>query len=326
MSIQFTDPTRAGVKLKAGISGPTGSGKTRGALELATGLAGGNQIALINTEIDGTVAQIDRYKFLQYDFTKPFDLKKLQDGLAALKSNEYGVVIVDSLSFFWNKEGGLLDMKAAIDADPRRKNKFTNWGPITKIGQDFMDTLLNAPFHVITTFRARRRRLPRKGSDEVIDCGWVPQFREEHLFDPHFIAMLYGPEEVEFDGQKPYSFWFYKDRWDFKVEFRDRMLTADFGARIAAWLDKRPAPTHLHRDDMVLKVEGISELADRTLYYCASEVIVIKQTGLPIQNGETVKFLEPTAPTKGSKTWDNRGKQSPIFTATGWDIVTEVAE
>ena len=48
----FTKPSRKQVKLRAGIAGPTGSGKTQAALALATGLTDGGKIAVINTEVD----------------------------------------------------------------------------------------------------------------------------------------------------------------------------------------------------------------------------------------------------------------------------------
>ncbi len=331
--ISFTAPTRANVKLKAVASGPTGSGKTRGLLDLATGLTNGGRIGLINTEIDGTAFQVDRFKWEQYDFfpegREGYDPRRLDQAIQDVQGGRLDCLICDSLSLFWDGPGGMLDIKDAQTG----KNKFANWGPVTKMGKALMDSIMHADLHILLSLRAERKFKevddPRNpGQKMVADQGWRPVFRYKHLFDPHVIWMLNGPEE-EREGIAPcHSFWYFKDRIGLGEQFpKDGFLTADFGKRIAAHLDAaKSAPTTTHTAPAIfhavsgkpapsIGVKGSWHLT------CANEALVLLECA-GIDTPCTIKAQAAPYIHNGKPlTVKQNGKDVPVFAAEQWEIV-----
>jgi len=63
------------------------------------------------------------------------------------------VIIIDSMTHEWDGEGGIKEQKDAIDA--RGGNQFTNWGKVTPLHNKFINTILKAPCHIISTLRCK---------------------------------------------------------------------------------------------------------------------------------------------------------------------------
>lgn len=160
------------LKARVAIDGPTGAGKTWTALQWARILAGPNgTVGLIDTENrsaayyapDRSLPDPTRvnywdepYRFLHLPVTAPFDprvLGKLIDG-AHDDLGDDGVLIIDSLTHFWNGEGGTLDI--VDDAATRaRGNTFAGWKEGTPAQRYMLDKIVWAPFHVITCMRSK---------------------------------------------------------------------------------------------------------------------------------------------------------------------------
>lgn len=327
MNIQFTEPTRAGVKLKAIVSGPTGSGKTEGALALATGLTANGRIGHINSEIDGTAFQIGRYKWEQYDFHPDdrggYDPRRLEQAIADIQKAKLDCLIVDTLSLFWDGPGGLLDIKAQEDTGGRNKNQFANWGIITKIGKSLMDEIMRADIHILCTLRAERKfrevEDPRNpGKKIVVDTGWKPVFRYKHLYDPHVIWMLNGPEEEREGLGRRHSLWYFKDRIGLERQFpNEHFLTADFGKKIAAHLGSSPAPTTLATDPLHVTIERIEPRQGAFVYYGPGEALVFT-TDQGLQKGERIIVREYKA--------NGKLGSVPRYDCKGWEPATEGAK
>lgn len=126
--LQFRKAERKKAKLRLGISGPAGSGKTYASLQIAIGLK--EKIAMIDTE-NGSgdlYADICDYDILQ--ITAPFTPDKYIQAIKAAEEAEYGTIIIDSLSHAWAGEGGLLDLHGKI-ADSGKGNFYTAWRFVT---------------------------------------------------------------------------------------------------------------------------------------------------------------------------------------------------
>jgi len=105
MTIEFHRAQRPKTKLRLAISGPTGSGKTCGALNLAFGLGG--RVALIDTEGAGALyAQTGDYDICA--LPGPLNPPKYLEALRAAEAAGYNVVIIDSLRHFWPDAGPVL--------------------------------------------------------------------------------------------------------------------------------------------------------------------------------------------------------------------------
>jgi len=105
MTIEFHRAQRPKTKLRLAISGPTGSGKTCGALNLAFGLGG--RVALIDTEGAGALyAQLGDYDICALPV--PLNPPRYLEALRAAEAAGYNVVIIDSLRHFWPDAGPVL--------------------------------------------------------------------------------------------------------------------------------------------------------------------------------------------------------------------------
>src|SRR4051812_29313445 len=114
----FQKATRKKAKLKLAISGPSGSGKSYGALRLACGMS--SKVAVLDTENGSASLYSDRFNFDVLDVPPPYDQSKFIDGVKAAVAGGYEVVVIDSASHFWE---GILAYKDALDK--RGGNSFT---------------------------------------------------------------------------------------------------------------------------------------------------------------------------------------------------------
>ena len=176
--MEFRKAERRKAKLRLGITGVAGSGKTYGALLVAFGLGG--KIAMIDTE-NGSG---DLYSALgDYDvcsLSAPFTVQKYIEAIKTAESAGYDIIIIDSLSHAWAGEGGLLDMQGKI-ADSGRKNSFAAWREVTPLHNKLIDTMLASKCHIIATMRSKTDYVQvenEKGRMEIRKVGLAPVQRD----------------------------------------------------------------------------------------------------------------------------------------------------
>lgn len=148
----FQKSERRKAKLKLALCGPSGSGKTYSALRIATGMGG--KIAFIDTENDSGQLYSSDFNYDILSIAPPFSVDKYVAAIKAAEAEGYDVLIIDSLSHAWNKQGGILD-----EVDKRAgsaANKFTSgWREATPMHDRFIDSILQSPLHIIVTMRAK---------------------------------------------------------------------------------------------------------------------------------------------------------------------------
>jgi len=159
MAIQIKKAVRERVFLKIAVGGPTGSGKTWGAIGVAKGLAPTGKVLVIDTEnrsasyYAGATDSPGAWDFDVVEIEAPFTPTKYLEGLRAAIENGYEAVVIDSLTHEWNASGGILDQKSQKDA--RGGNSFTNWNDMKQIHNKFVETLLQSKIHVVVTLRSK---------------------------------------------------------------------------------------------------------------------------------------------------------------------------
>lgn len=230
--MQFKKATREAIKLKLGVSGLSGSGKTMGSLLIARGLVGPQgKIAVIDTEQGKSALYADHQVtgHIEYDVLSidaPFTTHKYIQAIdLAIKAN-YDVIIIDSITHEWDGQGGIKDQKDAIDA--RGGNQFTNWGKVTPLHDKFVNTILTAPIHIISTMRSKSDVVMEqndKGKQAPKKVGLKAVQRDglEYEFD------------LIFDMAHNKTFSVTKDRtglFDNRIE----MLSEKVGEELKAWL------------------------------------------------------------------------------------------
>ncbi len=225
MSI-FRKAERRKAKLRLAITGPAGSGKTYGALQVAQGLGG--RIAMIDTE-NGSG---DLYSSIcEYDIMNinaPFDPRKYIQAIHDAENEGYDVLIIDSLSHCWISEGGLLDMKEQL-ATSGKYNSFSAWSKVTPIQNKLIEAMLTSKCHIIATMRSRTdyvQVVNDKGRTEIRKVGLAPVQRDG--MDYEF--------SVVFDLNNEHTVNVSKDRTSI-FDGKNFTLSSETGATLLDWLN-----------------------------------------------------------------------------------------
>jgi hypothetical protein len=150
----FQKATKTQARLRMALIGPSGSGKTWTALEVASALAPGGKVAVIDTERGSASLYSDRFPFdvCELDTFSPQSyVNAIRDAAAA----GYEVLVIDSLSHAWSGKGGALEMVDTAAARSKSSNTYFAWRDVTPQHNMLVDAILQAPMHVIVTMRAK---------------------------------------------------------------------------------------------------------------------------------------------------------------------------
>jgi len=151
MTFALKKAKRQKVKLRVGLFGASGSGKTMSALKLARGLTDSwEKIAVIDTERQSA----DLYSHLGEYFTltlpPPFTPERFIFAIQACEDAGMDVIIIDSITHEWNGKGGCLEIHEAMTG-----NSYTNWAKVTPRHNAFIDRILTSKAHMICCGRVK---------------------------------------------------------------------------------------------------------------------------------------------------------------------------
>ena len=193
--LQIVKATKKDAKARMALLGPTGSGKTFTALEIALGLAGIERmdprifdlIGVIDTEHKSSEKYVDIFGEFAAVHLDNYDPRRYIEAIEMLARAGYKVIIIDSLSHAWAGKGGALELKDRATAQ-NGGNSYTAWAKVTPLQNQLIDTIIACPSHVIATMRtkmdhvqeqdARGRTVVRK-----IGMGAVQRDGVEYEFD-----------------------------------------------------------------------------------------------------------------------------------------------
>lgn len=152
---------------RAMLSGPSGAGKTWTGLSIATVLADGGPLLVIDTERESALTYADTFAFEHLPWRPPYDPTELVETLRAI-GDRYAVVMVDSLSHFWRGDGGTLDI-----AD----GKIGGWKTARPVQERLVEAILSVPAHVLLCVRSKMDYLVEGGNgtkQTVTKLGLAP--------------------------------------------------------------------------------------------------------------------------------------------------------
>lgn len=183
MSLTFTPATRTEAKARVAMIGPTGAGKTWTALQFARTLAGPNgTIGVIDTENASASLYSDTYDFQTAPWYPPYDPAKLAAAINDA-AKQFDVLIIDSLTHFWQGDGGVLDIVEQEGAKVgSRGNNFAGWKKGTPLWRGILDALIFAPCHIVITMRSKMDYVQQPGQDgrmKVEKMGMAPVARND---------------------------------------------------------------------------------------------------------------------------------------------------
>ena len=146
---------RRQAKLRVGLFGASGAGKTMSALKMARGLVSDwDKIAIIDTE-NGSAdlySQLGAYKVMT--LSAPFIPEKYIQAIKACADAGVEAIIVDSITHEWAGEGGILE--EADRLGKTAKNSFMVWGQLTPRHNKFINSIIGCPVHIISCGRSKQ--------------------------------------------------------------------------------------------------------------------------------------------------------------------------
>lgn len=156
MALELRKATRQKAKLRIGLSGPAGSGKTHSALLLAKGIASQmSKVGVIDTE-NGSAdlySHLGEYNVIRLE--SPYTPERYIEALDMMEKAGIEVIIIDSVSHEWDGEGGVLQINEKLASAKFRGNTWAAWSETTPRHQKFIDRIVSSSAHVITCARSK---------------------------------------------------------------------------------------------------------------------------------------------------------------------------
>lgn len=149
----FRKAERKKARLRLGICGPAGSGKTFSALLIAAGIGG--RTVVIDTENGSGDLYADKFEYDIATLVPPYTPDRYINLIHEAEKAGYDVVILDSISHAWAGEGGLLDEHDKVAKASKSGNRFVAWREITPKHNAFIEAMLSSPCHIIATMRSK---------------------------------------------------------------------------------------------------------------------------------------------------------------------------
>lgn len=226
------------------IAGPSGAGKTLGALLVAYGMMKEkypnlsdeeiwDKIGLIDTEHERSLVyegmekqnvKIGQFLFIPLD--APYTVSRYDSAVKALKDAGAEVVVIDSTSHAWENDGGLLDLQQS------KGGNFQAWRDINPIYNQFIAIATGEKYRVHTLSTARLKQeyameQSETGKLQVKKLGLKTVQRDSLEYEFQIVF------NVDMDHVARTS----KDNSGL-FEERPGVLTPDHGKKLIQWLDK----------------------------------------------------------------------------------------
>ncbi len=242
---------RQNVKLRLGISGASGFGKTHSALLLAYGMTNDwSRIAVIDTENSSASLYANLGSFNVLDLKAPYSPERYIEAIEVCeKSENIEIIIIDSISQEWNGKGGCLDIHAKLGS------KFQDWAKVGARHQAFIDKILQSNCHVITTTRRKVDYSLNVGSNgrmQVVKHGTKEITRSGYEYE-----LVVNFELINNQNECKVS----KDRTNLFSKSEQFIITSKTGEKLLKWCYAKPV---VAQDviDMINGAVSISELSD----------------------------------------------------------------
>ena len=223
--MQLHQAKRQNVKIKLGLQGGAGVGKSMSALLLAYGITNDwSKIAIIDTENHSSelYSHLGAYNVLNIE--APFSPERYEQAINICLNAQMEVIIIDSISHEWDyivEEHGKLS-----------GNSYTNWSKFTPRHQQFINTILQANVHIICTIRTKQDYiLQEKNGKQIPEKVGLKPIQRDGI-DYEFTLV--------FDIDCKHNAIASKDRTGLFVGKSDIRLSKDIGQQIVYWCQLPP--------------------------------------------------------------------------------------
>ena len=287
MAFKVKKAQRENVFVKIALMGASGSGKTYGALRLASGMAEelektlGRKARILcgNTERSRGVYYADQFDYDIVDLEKPFNPEKYIEFIEFAVEEGYDILILDSTSPEWEGEGGCLELHTLAGG------KYQDWAQISPRHEKFLKAIEGSSIHIIATMRGKDQydlEKDDKGKLTVKKLGVGAKQREgfEYEFTTTFLI-----------DQKTHIAEAQKDNTGIFDSQVGTVLDEGYGRRIIKWATGGEAPS----SQTMFKVRP-QEIVDEENAHFENMMKTIKEYAMSLNDkGEMDKYNQIVA-------------------------------
>lgn len=254
MSLQLKKAERKKAKIRLGLSGASGFGKTYSGLLIAKGLVGSwDKIALIDTENGSGELYSDLGDYNVITLEAPYSPERYIEAIKMCEQAGIECIIVDSITHEWDGKGGCLDIQNQLGG------RYQDWAKVTPRHDAFIQAILTSSCHVITTVRRKqdyemtdnngKKSVQKVGTKEVTREGFEYELTMnlEFVNDKHLVKAS-------------------KDRTSLFMGLPEFIPSEETGKKIKDWCEsgaELPEPTKEQFDGLVTYLKGTPEQAEK---------------------------------------------------------------
>jgi hypothetical protein len=214
-------------RLRIGLSGTSGSGKTYSALLLAYGLVGDwTKVAVVDSE-NGSAdlySHLGDYQVLP--ISAPFSPEKYIEAIHTCEDAGMHVIIIDSASHEWEGKGGCLEINEQLAQTKFKGNTWSAWSQTTPRHQKFLEAMLTSPAHIITTARAKQDTVQVEGKVKKIGVKEIQREGYEYELTLNF--------NIDRDNHLATAS---KDRTGMFINADPFVINVDTGKKLKEWAE-----------------------------------------------------------------------------------------
>jgi hypothetical protein len=214
-------------RLRIGLSGTSGSGKTYSALLLAYGLVGDwTKIAIIDSENGSADLYSHLGDYLVLPITAPFSPERYISAIHTCEDAGMQAIIIDSASHEWEGKGGCLEINEQLAQTKFKGNTWSAWSQTTPRHQKFLEAMLTSPAHIITTARAKQDTVQVEGKVKKVGVKEIQREGYEYELTLNF--------NIDRDNHLATAS---KDRTGLFINADPFVVTVDTGKQLRDWAE-----------------------------------------------------------------------------------------
>ena len=246
MTVTFQKAERKQSKLRLALTGASGSGKTIGALHIASGLGG--RVAVLDTENGSASLYADQFNFDVINLRAPYTPERFIQVIKAAEAGGYNTLIIDSATHEWAGVGGCLELVDQLAKAKHKNNSWSAWNEVTPRHRAFIDAMLQSSINIIVTMRSKTETAQQEvnGKKQVVKLGLKSEQRDGIEYE--FTVVL----DLVHDGHYANAT---KDRTQlFKGD--PQVITTATGEMLLNWLNSGKADATLN-PQQVTELQGL---------------------------------------------------------------------
>jgi len=238
------------VKLRLGLSGASGFGKSYSALLLAYGITNDwSKIAIIDTENNSASLYSHLGEFNVLSLNEPYSPERYIEAIKTCENASMEVVIIDSITHEWNGKGGCLQIHEQLGGT------FQMWAKVTPRHQAFIDAILESTAHVITTVRKKMDYSMDKdanGRTKVVKHGLKDITREGFSYELTVDFELINDKHLASAS---------KDRTGLFMDKPEFVINASTGKKLIEWCNQGVSLEDVKKEiNITTTLEGLRHL------------------------------------------------------------------